>query len=161
MDESDLHPHELYEIRLDGLTSRFPRREHGPGTSTGCRPLPPQRFRLRLSSPMAPHSISSQAPRKSPLRFRFPTLQVHNLHQGQPLALFCACADPEAAGNRGRQTVRLDHSGPMTMVKPLSARIPCSMQIQQAEGTAGHPAASGFLTRGPSPTSRLRATCPC
>ena len=158
------HPHELYEIRLGGLHVQIP----PPGTQArekdfdgGMVASSSQQIQIEtiVADGTTLDFLAGDA--KAPLRLSFPTLQIHNVHQGQPLTFSARVLMPKPQG-----TVVANGSigpfRPMTMVQPLSpARIPCSHQISAALTASLATRRPVGATTGLSPASRLRAGCPC
>lgn len=95
------HPHELYEIRLSGLHVRIP----PPGSK--ARGLIFNGGVIGSSQPtIAIETIVADETTLDflanngtpPLRLQFPLLQVHNMHQGQPLSFSARALIPRPQG---------------------------------------------------------------
>jgi len=144
------HPHELYEIRLGGLHVQIP----PPGTKArwvdfneGVVASSSQH--VQIETIVADGTILDflGGGGKTPLRFCFPTLQVHNVHQDQPLSFSARVLIPEPQG-----TVAANGSiGPFRTndygATPLSGTYSLlNADLSQFKGVYGHAAGSGHYS---------------
>ena len=141
------HPHELYEIRLGGLHVQIP----PPGTQARKKDfdgdvVASSSQQIQIETIVADGTtldfLAGDA--KAPLRLRFPTLQIHNVHQGQPLTFSARVLMPKPQGT----VVANGSIGPFRPngygATPLSGTYSLlNADLSSFEGTAGHPAASG------------------
>jgi hypothetical protein len=141
------HPHELYEIRLGGLHVRIP----PPGTKAreldfNGNLVAPSEQRIAIETIVADGTTldflaTGSAP---PLRLQFPELQIHNVHQGQPLSFSARVLIPKPQG-----TVFANGSvGPFRTNDYGATRLSGTYSLQDADlsrvhGVAGHASASG------------------
>jgi hypothetical protein len=144
------HPHELYEIRLDGLHVQIP----PPGTKAR---------KLDFSGGVVASSQQTIAIETivadgttldflgdngtPPLRLQFPSLQVHNVHQGQPLSFFARVLIPKPQGtvlaNGSIGPFRSNNYG----ATPLSGTYSLqNADLSKVHGISGHASASGRYT---------------
>jgi hypothetical protein len=141
------HPHELYEIRLGGLHVQIP----PPGTK--ARALDFNGGVLASSKQsIAIETIIGDGTTLDflgdngtpPLRLQFPLLQVHNVHQGQPLSFFARVLIPKPQG-----TVLANGSvGPFRTndygATPLSGTYSLqNADLSQVQGISGHASVTG------------------
>lgn len=144
------HPHELYEIRLGGLHVRIP----PPGTKARATDfnggmVSSSQQTIQIETIIADGTVLDFLADNGtpPLRLQFPSLQVHNVHQGQPLSFFAGVLIPKPNG-----TVLASGSvGPFRTndygATPLSGTY--SLQkadLSQTHGISGHASASGRYT---------------
>jgi hypothetical protein len=141
------HPHELYEIRLDGLHVQIP----PPGTK--ARTLDFKEGVVASSSQKVEiETIVSDGTTldflggagKTPLSIRFPTLQVHNVKQGQPLSFSARVLMFKPKGivvaNGSIGPLRSNDYG----ATPLSGTYSLlSADLSQFKNVSGHVAGSG------------------
>jgi hypothetical protein len=95
------HPHELYEIRLGGLHVQIPppgTKARGVDFNEGVVTSSSQQ--VQIETIVADGTILDflGGSGNTPLRLRFPTLQVHNVHQGQPLSFSAQVLIPKPQG---------------------------------------------------------------
>jgi hypothetical protein len=141
------HPHELYEIRLGGLHVRIP----PPGTKARALDfnegvVAPSQQKIAIETIIADGTTldflaTSSAPA---LRLQFPLLQVHNLHQGQPLSFSARVLIPRPQGtvfaNGSVGPFRTNDYG----ATPLSGTYSLqNADLSQVPGISGHASASG------------------
>jgi hypothetical protein len=144
------HPHELYEIRLGGLHVQIP----PPGTQ--ARKLDfeggvvaSSQQTIAIETVVADGTTldflgDDGAP---PVRLQFPSLQVHNVHQGQPLSFFARVLIPKPQGT----VLARGSIGPFRSndygATPLSGTYSLqNADLSQVHGIAGHASASGSYT---------------
>ncbi len=141
------HPHELYEIRLDGLHVQIPppgtkaRRlafDHGVVTSSSQK--------IQIETIIADGTTLDflADAGKPPLRLQFPILQVHNVQESQPLSFSAHVLIPKPQG-----TVLANGSvGPFRTndygATPLSGTYALqNADLSKVDGISGHAAGSG------------------
>jgi hypothetical protein len=141
------HPHELSEIQLGGLHVRIP----PPGTK--ARGLDFNEGVVASSQQMIEiETIVADGTTLDflgengtpPLRLQFPLLQVHNVHQGQPLSFFARVMVPMPQGvvlaNGSAGPFRTNDYG----ATPLSGTYSLqNADLSQVHGISGHASASG------------------
>jgi hypothetical protein len=144
------HPHELYEIRLGGLHVRIPpsgtkarRLDFNEGVVASSQQT------IQIETIVADGTtldfLGDNG--KPPLRLKFPLLQVHNVHQGQPLSFFARVLIPEPQGvvlaNGSVGPFRTNDYG----ATPLSGTYSLqNADLSQVHGISGHASAGGRYT---------------
>jgi hypothetical protein len=144
------HPHELYEIRLGGLHVQIPppgTKARGVDFNEGVVASSSQQ--VQIETIVADGTILDflGGSGETPLRFRFPTLQVHNVHQGQPLSFSARVLIPKPQGavaaNGSIGPFRPNDWG----ATPLSGTYSLlSADLSQFKGVCGHPAGNGHYS---------------
>jgi hypothetical protein len=141
------HPHELYEIRLGGLHVQIP----PPGTKArgldfngGLVASSQQTIAIEIIVADGTTLDFLGDNGRPPLRLQFPLLQVHNVHQGQPLSFFARVLIPKpqgivlASGSLG--PFRTNDYG----ATPLSGTYSLqNADLSQVHGISGHASATG------------------
>jgi hypothetical protein len=141
------HPHELYEIRLGGLHVRIP----PPGTKArrldfneGVVASSQQTIEIETIVADGTTLDFLGENGRPPLHLQFPLLQVHNVHQGQPLSFFARVMVPKPQGvvlaNGSVGPFRTNDYG----ATPLSGTYSLqNADLSQVHGISGHASASG------------------
>jgi hypothetical protein len=144
------HPHELYEIRLGGLHVRIPppgTKARGLDFNEGVVASSQQTIQIETIVADGTTLDFLRDDGTPPLRLQFPLLQIHNVHQGQPLSFFARVLVPKPQG-----TVLASGSvGPFHTndygATPLSGTYSLqNADLSQVHGISGHASASGRYT---------------
>jgi hypothetical protein len=144
------HPHELYEIRLGGLHVRIPPRgTKARGLDFNGGVVASSQHAIEIETIVADGTTLNflEDNGTPPLRLQFLLLQVHNVHQGQPLSFFARVLIPRPQG-----TVLTNGSvGPFRTndygATPLSGTYSLqNADLSQVHGISGHASASGRFT---------------
>ena len=144
------HPHELYEIRLGGLHVRIPpsgtkarRLDFNEGVVASSQQT------IQIETIVADGTTLDFLGEngRPPLRLQFPLLQLHNVHQGQPLSFFARVMVPMPRGvvlaNGSAGPFRTNDYG----ATPLSGTYSLqNADLSQVHGISGHASASGRYT---------------
>jgi hypothetical protein len=141
------HPHELHEIRLDGLHVQIP----PPGTKArkldfdgGVVASSQQTIAIETVVADGTTLDSLDNNGAPPLRLQFPSLQVHNVHQGQPLSFFARVLIPEPQGivlaNGSIGPFRSNDYGATPLSGTYSLK---NADLSKVHGISGHAAATG------------------
>ena len=140
------HPHELYEIRLEGLHVRIPPKgtaARGMDFNGGMTARSQQKIVIETIVANG-STLDLLRHGQPPLRFAIPTLQIHNVRQGKPFEFFARVSIPgpqgtvEANGSIG--PLRPGDSG----ATPLNGTYAlANANLSLVDGVAGHAAASG------------------
>ena len=141
------HPHELYEIRLGGLHVRIPppgTKARGLDFNEGV--IAPSQQTIQIETIVADGTTLDFLEENGtpPLRLQFPLLQIHNVHQGQPLSFFARVLIPKPQGtvlaNGSIGPFRSNNYG----ATPLSGTYSLqNADLSQVHGISGHGSASG------------------
>jgi hypothetical protein len=144
------HPHELYEIQLGGLHVRIP----PPGTKARRLDfnegvVASSQQTIGIETIVADGTTLDFLGENGtpPLRLQFPLLQVHNVHQGQPLSFFARVMVPMpqgvvlASGSAG--PFHTNDYGPTPLSGTYSLQ---NADLSQVHGISGHASASGRYT---------------
>jgi hypothetical protein len=140
------HPHKLNEIRLDGLHVQIP----PPGTKArktdfdgGVVASSSQKIQIETIVADGTTLDFLGGNGKAPLRFRFPALQVHNVHQDQPLSFSARALIPKPQGlvaaNGSIGPFRPNNYG----ATPLSGTYALNADLSRFKGVSGHAAGDG------------------
>jgi hypothetical protein len=144
------HPHQLYEIRLSGLHVQIP----PPGTKARALDfnegvVASSSQHVEIETVIADGATLDFLGRtgKTPLRLRFPTLQVHNVHQGQSLSFSTRVLmfDPRGTvvANGSIGPFRSNDYG----ATPLSGTYSLLYaDLSQFKGLSGHAAGNGHYS---------------
>jgi hypothetical protein len=141
------HPHELYEIRLGGLHVRIPppgTKARGLDFNEGVVTSSQQTIEIETIVADGTTLDFLEENGTPPLRLQFPLLQVHNVHQGQPLSFFTRVLIPRPQGtvfaNGSVGPFRTNDYG----ATPLSGTYSLqNADLSQVHGISGHASASG------------------
>ena len=141
------HPHELYEIQLGGLHVQIP----APGTEArrldfNGGVIASSNQTISIETIVADGTTLDFLGENGtpPVRLRFPLLQVHNVHEGQPLSFIARVLIPRPQG-----TVLANGSvGPFRTndygATPLSGSYSLEdADLSKVPGISGHASASG------------------
>jgi hypothetical protein len=144
------HPHELYEIRLGGLHVRIPpsgtkarRLDFNEGVVVSSQQT------IQIETIVADGTTLDflEDNGTPPLRLRFHLLQVHNVHQGQPLSFFARVMVPKPQGvvlaNGSVGPFRTNDYGATPLSGTYSVQ---NADLSQVHGISGHASASGRYT---------------
>ncbi len=141
------HPHELYEIRLNGLHIQIPppgTKARGEDFNEGVVASSSQRVEIETIVADGTTLDFLGGNGKAPLRLGFPALQVHNVHQGQPLSFSARVLIPEPQGivlaNGSVGPFRTNNYGETPLVGTFSLK---DADLSPVHGVQGHAAASG------------------
>jgi hypothetical protein len=141
------HPHALYEIRLGALHVRIP----PPGTKArgldfngGVVASSQQTIEIETIVADGTTLDFLGENGRPPLRLQFPLLQIHNVHQGQPLSFFARVLIPRPQGvvlaNGSIGPFRANDYG----ATPLSGTYSLqNADLSQVHGISGRASASG------------------
>ncbi len=141
------HPHELYEIRLGGLHVQIP----APGTKARRLDfdggvIASSKQTISIETIVADGTTLDFLGENGtpPLRLRFPLLQVHNVHEGQPLSFVARALIPRPQGivlaNGSVGPFRTNNYG----ATPLSGSYSLEdADLSKVPGISGHASASG------------------
>jgi hypothetical protein len=141
------HPHELYEIRLDGLHVRIP----PPGTkarrlvfSQGVVASSSQKIQIETIVADGTTLDFLADAGKPPLRLQFPALQVHNVQETQPLSFSARVLIPTPSGivlaNGSVGPFRMNDYGATPLAGTYSLQ---DADLSTVHGISGHAAGSG------------------
>ncbi|MDQ1451436.1 MAG: hypothetical protein QOK38_1302 [Acidobacteriaceae bacterium] len=141
------HPHQLYEIRLGGLHVRIPppgTKARGLDFNEGVVASSEQTIEIETIVADGTTLDSLGENGAPPLRLQFPLLQIHNVHQGQPLSFFARVLIPRPQGvvlaNGSIGPFRTNDYG----ATPLSGTYSLqNADLSQVHGISGHASASG------------------
>jgi hypothetical protein len=141
------HPHELYEIRLGGLHVRIPppgTKARGLDFNEGVVASSQQTIAIETIVADGTTLDFLRDDGTPPLRLQFPLLQIHNVHQGQPLSFFARVMVPMPQGvvlaNGSVGPFRTNDYG----ATPLSGTYSLqNADLSQVHGISGHGSASG------------------
>jgi hypothetical protein len=141
------HPHELYEIRLGGLHVRIPPAgTTARGLDFNGGVIASSKQTIAIETIVADGTTLDFLGENGtpPVRLQFPQLQVHNVHEGQPLSFFARVLIPRPQGivlaNGSVGPFRTNDYG----ATPLSGSY--SLQdadLSQVPGISGHASAIG------------------
>lgn len=140
------HPHELYEIRLQGLHVRIPPKgtaARGMDFNGGMTPRSQQKIVIETIVANG-STLDLLRHGQPPLRFRIPTLQIHNVRKNKPFQFFARVAIPgpqgivEANGSIGPLQPGNSAATPLQGTYALA-----NANLSLVDGVAGHAAASG------------------
>ncbi len=140
------HPHELYEIRLQGLHVRIPPKgtaARGMDFNGGMNPKSQQKMVIETIVANC-STVDLLRPGRPPLRFGIETLQIHNVRKNEPFQFFAKVAIPgpqgivEANGSIGPLKSGDYGATPLNGTYSLA-----NANLSLVDGVAGHAAASG------------------
>lgn len=141
------HPHLLYQIRLQGLYVQIPpsgTKARGMDFNQGV--MDSSQSKIRIDTIVADGTILDflRPNHQAPMRFRFATLRIHNVRQGQPLQFVTRVTIPGPEG-----TIFANGSlGPLQANAWGATPVSGTYQLENADlsrvdGIAGHAAARG------------------
>jgi hypothetical protein len=144
------HPHELYEIRLGGLHVQIPppgTKAHALDFNEGVVASSSQKVEIETIIADGTTLDFLGGAGKTPLRLRFATLQVHNVHQGQPLSFSARVLIFKPGGivvaNGSIGPFRSNDYG----ATPLSGTYSLlQADLSQFKGLSGHAAGNGHYS---------------
>jgi hypothetical protein len=141
------HPHTLFQIRLSNLHVQIP----PPGSKARSRDfdqgvVASSQHSIQIETIVADGATLDFLGEagKSPLRLQFPLLQVHNVHQGQPLSFFARVLISKPQGtvfaNGSVGPFRTNNYGAIPLSGTYSLE---NADLSTVQGVSGHGQASG------------------
>lgn len=141
------HPHVLYQIRLEGLHVQIPpsgTKARGMDFDQGV--VDTSQSKIRINTIVADRTILDflRPHGQPPMRFRFATLAIHNVHEGQPLEFLMRVIIPGTEGtvfaNGWLGPLRSNAYG----TTPLSGTyVLDDADLSRVDGIRGHATARG------------------
>ncbi len=136
-----LHPHLLYEIRLEGLHVRIPpvgTAARGMDFDHGV--IDTSQSKLKIETICADGTVLDFLRHgESPIRFRFPALQIHDLEAGRPMGFSLQVETPGPEGT----VAASGRMGPFRTASYLTTPLSGTYNVKSADlsrlrGLAGH-----------------------
>jgi hypothetical protein len=143
------HPHQLYEIRLEGLHVQIPppgTKARGMDFDNGV--VDTSQSKMRIETIVADGAkLDFLRKGDSPIRFNFAALQIHDLRQGKPMQFSLRVITPGPQGTVTASGAMGPFRTSSYATTPLSGNYTMTdADLSRVDGVAGHVAAGGHFS---------------